>query len=245
MRLKHLSVLTLAVVGCGSDGVTQVREPAASSSARRKDDRPPVAVIDVSANAVLAGKTVVFDAGRSSDDVAVVRWSWDFGDGAAADGRTVTHPFPVAGSFEVTLVVTDAAGNEASATTTIRVAAPPATAFLPSPSVWRYDLVNGAERGDCGGGFMAAPLTIEISGTRATLTEAGGLFGSTVYSGTYDASERVFAATHAGRGVVETLRGTFDEAYVRFDGEYVMRDPYFCTTDRSRRIAGARTAPAP
>jgi PKD repeat protein len=231
--------LCVLLAGCGSDRLTAVREP--TSTTRGND--APVAVIDASANAVSAGATVAFDGGRSTDDVAVLRYSWNFGDGTGAEGRQVTHLFPVGGSFTVTLVVFDDAGLEGQATATIDVTA--AAATLPSPSTWSWNLVDGSRRGECGG-FQSAALTITINGAQASLSEAGGLFGSTLYVGSYDATTRAFSATHTtSLGLNESIRATFDEAFVQFDGEYVIRDPYICTNDVARAVRGTRTAPVP
>ena len=60
---------------------------------------------------VNAGDTVSFDASGSSDDVAIVSYAWDFGDGTTGTGETVTHIYTVPGTYTVTLGVQDAAGN--------------------------------------------------------------------------------------------------------------------------------------
>jgi PKD repeat protein len=55
-----------------------------------------------------AGLVCTFDASGSTDkDGTVTGYAWDFGDGATATGRTVTHAFPSAGTRSVTLTVTD------------------------------------------------------------------------------------------------------------------------------------------
>ena len=51
---------------------------------------------------------VTFDASASTDpDGTIVSYSWDFGDGAAASGVTINHTFTWAGTYTVTLTVTD------------------------------------------------------------------------------------------------------------------------------------------
>jgi PKD repeat protein len=67
------------------------------------------------------GESVSFDASASADpDGVIVRYDWDFGDGAtvADAGPTPTHIFAAAGDYTVTLTVTDDAGESDSATTT-------------------------------------------------------------------------------------------------------------------------------
>ncbi len=60
---------------------------------------------------VNAGATASFDASGSSDDVAIVSYEWDFGDGTTGTGETTTHIYTDPGTYTVTLTVRDAAGN--------------------------------------------------------------------------------------------------------------------------------------
>jgi PKD repeat protein len=63
---------------------------------------------------------VAFDATPATDpDGQVVSWAWTFGDGATGTGRTAAHTYAGAGTYDVTLVVTDDKG--ATATTTVPV----------------------------------------------------------------------------------------------------------------------------
>ena len=60
---------------------------------------------------ILIGWIVVFDAHSSSDNVGVVSYEWNFGDGAAAKGQIVYHNYTELGAYNVTLTVQDGAGN--------------------------------------------------------------------------------------------------------------------------------------
>jgi hypothetical protein len=63
-----------------------------------------------------AALLVLFDASLSNDpDGVVTAFEWDFGDGTTGTGRTVLHAYPREGSREVTLTITDDAGERASA----------------------------------------------------------------------------------------------------------------------------------
>jgi len=55
--------------------------------------------------------TVNFDASASTDNVEIVSYEWDFGDGTIATGQTASHMYLKAGVYNVTLTVRDAAGN--------------------------------------------------------------------------------------------------------------------------------------
>ena len=55
-----------------------------------------------------------FDAGGSTDDHGIVSYTWDFGDGSSpvtATSPTMTHSYAARGTYTITLVVTDTAGQ--------------------------------------------------------------------------------------------------------------------------------------
>ena len=88
-------------------------------------------------------QTVVFNAGACATSAStdctrgsIVGYSWDFGDGGTATGATTTHQFGTAGTYAVTLTVTDALGRAVSATKTCTVSglAAPKADFTFSPS---------------------------------------------------------------------------------------------------------------
>jgi PKD repeat protein len=50
-----------------------------------------------------------------------VRWQWDFGDGATAEGDRVSHPYAAPGTYTVQLTTTNAAGCRSTAARTVWV----------------------------------------------------------------------------------------------------------------------------
>ena len=69
----------------------------------------------------VVGRTVTFDGSGSSDpDGIVVTYRWDFGDGATATGATPSHTYSTAGSFTVSLNVTDNDGATSACNTRAR-----------------------------------------------------------------------------------------------------------------------------
>ncbi len=80
------------------------------------DGTPPTAVLSMSP----AGVIVNVDGGGSSDNVGVVSYSWDFGDGASASGVTASHTY-APGTYTITLTVADAAGNTNNTTTSVTI----------------------------------------------------------------------------------------------------------------------------
>ena len=73
-------------------------------------NKPPVAGLSVTpAGSGMAGLTEYrFDGSRSSDpDNDQLTYSWDFGDGGTGSGVNTTHVYASAGSYRVTLTVSD------------------------------------------------------------------------------------------------------------------------------------------
>ncbi len=69
-------------------------------------------------------QNVVFDASTSTGAAnnPIASYSWNFGDGSTASGKTATHAFSVAGTYAVTLTIADAYNRTAMSTQTINVA---------------------------------------------------------------------------------------------------------------------------
>jgi len=71
-------------------------------------NRPPVAIFTESAESVLTGEIIHFNASDSYDpDGFIALYFWDFGDDANATGVTVDHAYIDIGNYTVTLTVTD------------------------------------------------------------------------------------------------------------------------------------------
>jgi len=73
---------------------------------------------------VNVGSTVTFDANGSTDNVGIISYEWDFGDGSTGIGMTAIHIYTQAGTYNVTLTVKDSAGNTSTDTLTVTVSAP-------------------------------------------------------------------------------------------------------------------------
>ena len=83
---------------------------------------PPTAAFD----ADVTNLKVTVDAGGSSDsDGTVESYAWDFGDGHTGTGKDASHTYAAAGTYTITLVVTDDA-NADSAPVTRQVTVAPA-----------------------------------------------------------------------------------------------------------------------
>ncbi len=83
-------------------------------------NQPPTAVFTLPPG-VKAGKQATLDGSASTDDGAIVKYLWEFGDGATATGKSVSHVWATPGTYEIILWVTDDRGAQASATRRLSV----------------------------------------------------------------------------------------------------------------------------
>lgn len=110
------AVYEVAALARFEGGATLAERTELSTNAR------PSAEFTVSPDTTAAGGPVRFDASGSADpDGRIVRFHWDFGDGGEGQGINVSHIYPEAGEFIVTLTVTDDGGRTASAEKTVLV----------------------------------------------------------------------------------------------------------------------------
>jgi len=64
---------------------------------------------------------VTFDASQSSDNVGIISYEWDFGDGSKGTGLTATHTYKEPETYVVRLTVKDAANNKNTNSVSITV----------------------------------------------------------------------------------------------------------------------------
>lgn len=84
------------------------------------DETPPKA--DAGADqTVMKNMAAVFDASGSWDNIAIIAYKWDFGDGSNGTGVTPSHVYHIAGVYSVTLTVTDVAGKASTDTLIVSV----------------------------------------------------------------------------------------------------------------------------
>jgi len=78
---------------------------------------------------VTIGTPVTFDGSQSTDNVAIISYEWNFGDGTTKTGKSPTHTYSGTGIYTVTLTVKDAAGNFDSDSMIVTVEVPPIYSF--------------------------------------------------------------------------------------------------------------------
>jgi chitodextrinase len=84
----------------------------------------------------ITGQAVAFNGAGSSDpDGTLAGYQWSFGDGTTGSGATPAHAYSAAGTYTVTLTVTDNGGATGSTTTTATIGTAPISGgsgrFLP------------------------------------------------------------------------------------------------------------------
>jgi len=135
---SYTVTLTVTDNAGASDSTSQnvtVSGPAANT--------PPTASFTFSCN----GLTCDFNASGSTDDGAIVGYSWSYGDGGTGGGMTTSYTYPAAGTRTVTLTVTDDDGATGTA-----------TAPVPAKSKGKSSGTSDSSgSGDTGGGGGSCP----------------------------------------------------------------------------------------
>ena len=112
--------MTLTVTD--DDGATDVATDQITVTAPPPANQPPTASFTSSATGLLG---TFNGAGSTDPDGTITAFAWDFGDGATGTGVNTTHTYAAAGTFTVTLKVTDNGGATAESAQPITVTAAP------------------------------------------------------------------------------------------------------------------------
>ena len=116
-----------------------------------------------------------FDGSGSTDtDGTIVNYAWNFGDGSTASGATPSNTYAAAGSYTVSLTVTDDDGATDTETRTITVTAPPSGncfyegGFEVTPDGWATGSGNSCTTGT----FVRGTPNQQTTG--GLITQVGG-----------------------------------------------------------------------
>lgn|GEM_PF-5740063 len=92
------------------------------SASRGREGHAVSALAFSSTSQAQVGETVTFYAyGYDSDPTHTLSYSWDFGDGSTAAGKTVSHVFQDDGTYAVTLTACDSASPPVCATASLEI----------------------------------------------------------------------------------------------------------------------------
>lgn len=133
---------------------------AAAATAGGSSNNPPSANANGTYSGT-AGTAISFSSAGSSDsDGSIVSYQWSFGDGNSSTQANPSHTYAAAGSYNVSLTVTDDGGAQDTDFTTASVANPPATyASLPYSTGFESGNVDQYWRTYSSNGFGRVQVT--------------------------------------------------------------------------------------
>lgn len=167
-------------------------------------NRPPVANAGPDQQATV-GQTVNFDGSGSTDDGTITSYVWNFGDGATGTGVT-SHVYTAAGTYTVTLTVTDNGGLTGTDTAKVTVTEAPSTIMYvesitfgskvagPNKTLYTYVKVVDGASAALGGVRVEMTLTQHESGSSWNFAGDTGTDGTVKFTllqartGTYTAT---------------------------------------------------------
>ena len=157
-----------ATDGGSDDAFTITRDP---------NPPPPNELPTAAFTSTSSGLTATMDASGSTDpDGVVTSYLWSFGDDQTGTGPTPSHTYATAGTYDVTLTVTDDDGGTASVTQQVTVTAPP-TGSVIAQDAFARTIVNGWGSADVGGTWTVSPangVSSVADGTARLVMAAAG-----------------------------------------------------------------------
>jgi len=201
-----------AVVLAGAGLVTACKDSTGPGSRGGPINQPPAANFSPQCAALRCDFT-----DSSTDDTGISSWTWSFGDAGSALQQHAVHDYTTAGTYEVSLTVTDEDG-ETSTISKQAVATNPVVASL------------SCEDGSAPGGFVSCKLT---------LTEPAG-YKVVLQSTSCVAHGNLFRVTEP---VVDTL--TTDGCYQQAGVEILRAGPYPAGTQIGAEVVAPMLQNAP
>ncbi|MFG6492868.1 PKD domain-containing protein [Microbacterium sp. P03] len=169
-----------------------------ASTTQRVTAAPPVNAAPVAAfTSTPSGLTVSVDGSSSTDsDGSVASYAWAFQGGGTATGATASYTFPAAGTYNVTLTVTDDKGATNAKTQAVTVtAAPPAGARTLAADTFGRTAAGGWGTADQGGAWtvVGTPSRFAVAGGVGTVSVSTGQAQNINLAGVSSANTRVTA----------------------------------------------------
>jgi PKD repeat protein len=211
--------VTLTVTDNG--GLTGTRTIPVTVTAQPAN-QPPTASFTAAPS---GGLSASFNASASDDpDGTIVSWDWDFGDGSTGSGETTSHPYAAAGTYQVTLTVTDNSTAATSITQPVTVS----EAAVFATDTFSRTQTNSWGSAEVGGAWTlsAAGSQYSVNGSRGNITHAPGqtrraTLDSTSFTSAAASVDLAWSAAPTGSGVYTNLQlrrqanGSYYQAVVR------------------------------
>ncbi|MGH9374035.1 MAG: PKD domain-containing protein [Vicinamibacterales bacterium] len=126
-QTDDFTIVTIAITPVGGDFGNSAMRSASLRLVPRGVVVPPAGLqpsFTMAPSAPTANQTVLFNAAGSQAPAnnPIASYSWNFGDGESASGRTVDHSFDGPGTYVVTLTISDALGRSASTSQSVTAA---------------------------------------------------------------------------------------------------------------------------
>jgi hypothetical protein len=142
-------------------------------------NQPPAASFTTSTNTLTAA---VNASGSSDPDGSITSYAWNFGDGSTGTGQTASRTYAAAGTYTITLTVTDDDGATATTTRSVVVStAPPPPPPPPPPpgdelasDSFARTVTNGWGTAPVGGAWSGSTTGTAVDGSRATTSHSPG-----------------------------------------------------------------------
>lgn len=160
-------VLASSLAACGGGGDSSGANPPPPPPPPPASQNPTASFVAPATGAANVPLTFDASASASADGSALATYSWDFGNGSRAGGRTVAQLFTSGGRYEVKLTVADAQGRTASLTRTLDIT-PPAAAP-------RTQTISGSVKTVAGAALSGVTVTVVGASTTATSDADGKL----------------------------------------------------------------------
>ena len=198
-------------------GTYQVKLTVTDNGGAATSITKPVTVTGGNANPVAAftsstsGLTLSANGSGSSDpDGTVASYSWNFGDDKTATGATTSHAYAAAGTYQVTLTVTDDDGATASVTKPVTVTAPgntaPVAAFS-APATGLRVAVDGGASTDADGTVQSYAWNFGDGGTATGVTASHDYAAAGTYAVALTVTDDKGASNTATKQVTVTAPG--------------------------------------
>lgn len=193
----------VAALGSGTDSFTLTK-------GAPPQNQPPVAAFTSQTNNLAAA---VDGTGSSDPDGSITNYDWQFGDGATASGATPTpHTYATAGTYNVTLTVSDNGGATNATTKPVTVTSAPAQLKL-AEDAFNRTVANGWGSATVGGAWSVYPSSAfsVANGEGKLSTPTGGGRNTYLNSVSSDASDVVLTMasdkTATGGGLYVSVAG--------------------------------------